>query len=405
MSIITTDKDYHPKISLGEKIGRGGEGEVYIVEGVQGMAAKIYRNELRKQREEKIRVMIEKKFSTLVKEAAFPMQMINMNREFAGFLMPLASNHLPIHELYNPQSRRKHFESADFRFLVRTALNLAIAIRNIHRTGCVIGDINQSGILVSQSATIVLIDTDSFQFEYGTGYFRSEVGVVDYTPPELQGVKLDSVVRTKSHDFFGLAIAIFQLLFMGRHPYSGTSPDSDLGVGEAIEQNQFSFTSVRSDTVVAKPPPNFLKLKDMPPPIVNAMERAFGLNPKMRPSAQEWVGILKGLEKSLKQCSTFEAHYYSQSSQFCIWCKLRQISKTELFPEAIPKNSFDLDIVEYEIGKFSKILNTSKINSQIGILSYDEIKSKFSYISNFVEILLFFRLVGYCVLFGHFKCD
>ena len=391
----TFDSSHHHDISLGEKIGHGGEGEVYIVEGMQGMAAKIYRKELRKQREAKIRVMIEKKFSTSVKEAAFPIQLLNVNREFAGFMMPLASDHLPIHELYNPKSRRIHFKSADFRFLVRTALNLAIAVRNIHRTGCVIGDINQSGILVSQSATVILIDTDSFQFEYGTGYFLSEVGVVDYTPPELQGVKLDSVVRTKLHDFFGLAIAIFQLLFMGRHPYSGTNPNSDLGIGEAIAQNQFSFTRDRIDTVEAKPPPNFLKLKDMPTPIANAMERAFGLNPKRRPSAQEWISILKGLEQSLKKCSTSEAHYYSRSSQFCIWCKLSKISGTDLFSEAMPKISFDLKIVENEIQKISKILNSNYVCSEIGILSHAQIKSNVSDIDENLKLLKPLFLWGY----------
>ena len=352
MSKITTENNYHRNISLGESIGQGGEGEVYIVEGVQGMAAKIYRKELRKQREAKIRVMIKNNFSTLVKEAAFPIQVININREFAGFLMPLVSDHLPLHDLYIPKSRRENFKSADFRFLVRTALNLAKAVENIHQTGCVIGDINQSGILVSQLATIVLIDTDSFQFQNETRIFRSEVGVADYTPPELQGVRLDSVERTKVHDFFGLAIAIFQLLYMGRHPYSGTNPRSELGIGEAIKQNQFSFTHDRINTVAAKPPPKFLKLNDMPFPIAYAMERAFGLDPKMRPDTQCWIRILKGLEKSLINCSSNKAHYYPESSRYCTWCNLIGISGIDMFSkasEAMPMSSLDCANVEKKI--------------------------------------------------------
>jgi DNA-binding helix-hairpin-helix protein with protein kinase domain len=46
--------------------------------------------------------------------------------------------------------------------------------------------------------------------------------VAQFTPPEIQKSRQHfRMERTANHDNFGLAILIFQLLFFGRHPYSG----------------------------------------------------------------------------------------------------------------------------------------------------------------------------------------
>lgn len=71
------------------------------------------------------------------------------------------------------------------------------------------------------------------------------VGTEDFTPPELHGVSLSSVKRTQPHDNFGLAVAIFQLLVMGKHPYAGRYSEADLGLGQSIAQNRFAFSISR----------------------------------------------------------------------------------------------------------------------------------------------------------------
>jgi DNA-binding helix-hairpin-helix protein with protein kinase domain len=45
--------------------------------------------------------------------------------KFVGFLMRLVSGYRPLHELYSPKSRQRHFPKADYRFVVRAALNVA----------------------------------------------------------------------------------------------------------------------------------------------------------------------------------------------------------------------------------------------------------------------------------------
>ena len=84
-----------------------------------------------------------------------------------------------------------------------------------------IGDINQSSILVSNGATVALIDSDSFQVTDGSETFLCRVGVPEYTPPELQGAQLSKVERTPNHDAFGLAIVVFSAPLHGSSPLRG----------------------------------------------------------------------------------------------------------------------------------------------------------------------------------------
>jgi DNA-binding helix-hairpin-helix protein with protein kinase domain len=123
-----------------------------------------------------------------------------------------------------------------------------------HATGCAIGDVNHSGILVSGRATATLIDADSFQIFDGKVRLPCLVGVPEYTPPELHGQRLETVVRTHNHDAFGLAIVIFQLLWMGRHPFAGTPQGrGDMPIEKAIKEHRFAYSQLRSAGMDAPP--------------------------------------------------------------------------------------------------------------------------------------------------------
>lgn len=268
---------------------------------------------------------------------AYPEQIVTDNGgNFIGFVMRLVSGYRPLHELYGPKSRLKHFPKADYRFLVRAALNVARAVGKVHQTGCIIGDMNHSGVLVAQDATVALIDADSFQFHANGKAYPCVVGVPDFTPPELHGKNLASVGRTTQHDNFGLAIAIFHLLFMGRHPYAGRYNGPDLSMGDAIAQNRFAFSIIRKRETQTAPPPGALTLELFPTPIAKAFEDAFGLVPSARPSALEWVNALSKLEGSLSHCSKVATHYYPSAAGSCVWCKLNGTSGFDMFPNLSP---------------------------------------------------------------------
>lgn len=298
------------RFSVAELIGKGGEGEVYTIKERSGLAVKIYNSSLRAKREGKVRAMVGEGLAVKTELVAYPGEVVTDNRgNFLGFVMRLVSGYRPLHELYSPKSRQRHFPKSDYRFIVHAALNVARAVGKVHQTGCVIGDLNHSGVLVAQDATVALIDADSFQFSLNGKLFPCVVGVPDFTPPELHGKNLASVERTIDHDNFGLAVTIFHLLFMGRHPYAGRYKGPDISIGEAIAQNRFAFSLTRQAATQTTPPPGALTLDIFPDAISRAFERAFGLTPSARPSALDWIHALNTLEGSLNHCSKVKTHY------------------------------------------------------------------------------------------------
>lgn len=325
-------------VAIGDLIGKGGEGEVFALNGRSDAVVKIYASPLRVKREEKVRAMVHGGFAAHTNFVAYPKEIVFDQRgNFLGFLMQFVSGFRPIHELYSPKSRQRYFAKADYRFIIRAALNVANAISKVHQTGCVIGDLNHSGILISQEARAALIDADSFQFRLEQKTFPCVVGVADFTPPELHGVDLATVVRTEAHDNFGLAVAIFHLLFMGRHPYAGRHKGPDLSIGEAIAQNRFAYSLARRSSTGVSPPPGAPTLDVFPPPIQDAFERAFGLNSDTRPDASEWINALTQMEASLNQCTEIKTHYYPISSDVCPWCELSSKSGGfDMFPDMSP---------------------------------------------------------------------
>lgn len=346
------------KTRLGNLLGRGGEGDVYFVEGRPGEAVKLYKSELRGPREAKVFAMVGSRLSERTSLVSFPLEIAtDESGRFAGFIMRLVSKCRAIHELYGPKSRKIQFPNADYRFLVRAAGNVARAVAAVHEIDCVIGDFNHSGVLVSHTATVSLIDADSFQFRSQGRLHRCIVGTEDFTPPELHGARLSEVERTKIHDHFGLAVAIFQLLAMGRHPYAGRCADADLSLGEAIVQHRFAFSIARRTETRTTPPPGSIRLQDFPSSITNAFEAAFGTDPAKRPTAAQWVNVLNELEADLRQCAAVPAHYFPRSAGECLWCRLLAQSGIDMFPAlsfpaASPAGAdgFDIDDIWASLG-------------------------------------------------------
>lgn len=328
------------KQKLGKIIGRGGEGVVYALEGQPEKAVKIYKDELSQSREGKVRAMVDGGLAVTTNLVAFPAEIAtDAKGRFTGFVMRLVAGYRPIHELYSPKSRKREFPKADFRFLVRTAQNVARAVATVHKAGCVIGDFNHSGILVSTDATVALIDADSFQFSLNGVSYPCVVGVPEFTPPELQGRSLGAVERTREHDSFGLAVVIFYLLSMGKHPYAGRFSGKDLSLDEAIGQHRFAFSLTRRAQTQTSPPPGSISLDDLPKHVSDAFEAAFGLSPAARPDPAQWVKLLENLEASLSRCGKVATHFYPSAATGCVWCRLTDQSGVEMFPAAFDPNA------------------------------------------------------------------
>ncbi len=320
-------------LRLGRRIGRGGEGEVFAVAGAPALAAKLYAPEGAAAREAKIAAMLRARLGDGSPLVAFPLAEIRgAEGRFAGFLMRRVTEAEPLHELYAPGARKRVFPEADYRFIVRAALNAARAVAAAHEAGVVIGDVNHSGFLIGRDALVSLIDADSFQVADGDGLHLCRVGVPDYTPPELIGLRFDETPRSPDHDAFGLAVALFQLLFLGRHPFAGVSRDaSDLPVAEAIARHAFAWTRRRTSPL--KPPPGALGLDALPWAVADLFERAFAPEAAgRRPTAADWAEALAAMEAGLSGCAADPRHWRPADAPACPWCRIERETGAPLFP-------------------------------------------------------------------------
>jgi len=321
-------------IRLGQRLGKGGEGEVYEVVGQPALVAKLYLRDIAPERAAKLQVMPQLLTPKLASLTAWPHDVLKGNGgKVVGFLMPKISAH-DVHKVYGPKSRQQVFPQADWRLLVRVALNTARAFAVVHEAGFLVADVNHGGIMVSKDATVRLIDCDSFQITAGTKTFLCEVGVEEFTPPELQGGSFRGVKRTANHDNFGLAVLIFQLLMLGRHPFAGRHQGKgDLSIGEAIAQCKYAYSREKSRTLM-EPPPFTAPVLVAGQEIAQLWEQSFaptGKHAGRRPTAEQWVLALQKLEGSFANCPNHGGHFFARGIS-CPWCPIQMRTGSPPFP-------------------------------------------------------------------------
>jgi len=312
-------------VELGPLIAKGGEGAVYQIVGNPQLVAKIYHQPPAAAKVEKLTAMVRLADPNLNKYAAWPLATLHVppSPAVCGILLPRLNRAKEIYKLYSPAERATVFPAANWHFLVRAARNMATAFDSLHQRKVVIGDVNQGNVFVSDQALVSLIDCDSFQITRPRGAFLCEVGVPHFTPPELQTANFAQTPRTPNHDNFGLAVLIFHLLFMGRHPFAGRySGAGDMPIERAISEHRFAFGHDAARGQMS-PPPNSLTLQNLPGDLRSLFERAFGKAgeaPDARPSAAQWGHALAELEGTLVDCQFDPGHTYPKTFPPCPWC-------------------------------------------------------------------------------------
>lgn len=339
-------------IRIGHELGRGGEGVVYDLENRPGEVAKIYLAPVDSQKADKLQVMVSQCTDALTRLAAWPSGLVlDQKQRIAGIVMKKIAGFRPVHELYTPKSRLQEFPRANWAFLAHAATNVARAFAVIHSHNVVIGDVNHGNIVVNDAALCVLIDCDSFQVTNNGHRFLCEVGVSAYTPPELQGKDFATFIRTENHDNFGLALLIFHLLMMGRHPFAGRFLGrGDMSVERAIGEYRFAF-SANSKALQMEPPPNSLRLSDLPPDVAAMFEQAFSTQAagdSSRPKALKWIESLESLSRNLIKCPRNSSHVYYKQVIKCPWCRLEEGSAIAFFLQldvAVGQIDYKIDAV------------------------------------------------------------
>jgi DNA-binding helix-hairpin-helix protein with protein kinase domain len=329
-------------VRLGQEIGRGGEGTVFSIEGERERVAKIYSKTPDRSKIEKLAAMAQAAHPTLLRIAAWPIDLLTDGKDnVRGFVMPRLVARRDIHELYSPKSRAESFPEADFRFLVHVGANIARAFAIVHEHGHVLGDVNHGNLLVGPDGTVMLIDCDSFQVRAGSHVFACDVGVPLFTAPEICGRPFRGLIRSPNNDLFGLAILLFHLLYMGRHPFAGRySGQGEMPIEKAIAEYRFAYGPERASYGMDRPP-GTVPLNTMGTQIAKNFLNAFGRigSNGGRPDAKNWVAALENLKSSLRICPAANWHHYPSELSHCPWCTIEAQTAVRLFGHRIISNS------------------------------------------------------------------
>jgi|GEM_PF-1377079 len=338
-------------IHLNSPIGSGGEASIYTVQSRPDLVAKIYKTP-NSAYARKLAFMIanppDDPLAAQKRVAiAWAVELVTDSGQVIGFLMPKLdlSKVKPIFHYYNPATRRRECPLFNYVYLLRTARNLARAFRSVHSQGYVIGDVNESNVLVAEDAIPTLVDTDSFQVNDGATIYRCTVGKPEYTPPELQNLSFRDVDRSIEHDLFGLGVLVFQLLMEGTHPFGGVFT----GQGEApefIDRIKAGHFPHGNHRVPYRSMPHAPSFQILHPSLQQLFILCFEeghSNPTARPTADIWSTALGEAENNLTKCSINEEHHYSNHLNYCPWCdRTAKLKGRDPFPSkaAIRSNPY-----------------------------------------------------------------
>jgi DNA-binding helix-hairpin-helix protein with protein kinase domain len=335
-------------VNLSVSVGHGGEACIYAVPSDENLVAKIYHKPTTSYAQ-KLQAMLDNPPLNPTDNLghisiAWPQELLQSadgSGKIVGFVMPRIRGMRPIMDFYNPGVRRQHCPLFNYQYLLRTARNLAAAFAALHASRYCIGDVNESNILVSDTALVTLVDTDSFQVTepLQNVVYRCSVGKPEYTPPELQNKTFADYDRESYHDLFGLGVLIFQLLMEGTHPFSGIFQG---GIEPPTYQGRIlsgHFTYSQRKQVPYLPTPISPGWDLLHPSLRDLFVRCFEEghdNPRLRPNAQTWLSALTEVEASLVPCGTNPQHIYSHHLDKCPWCeRTKRLGGRDPFPSPI----------------------------------------------------------------------
>lgn len=358
---LVLDRD----LRLGPELARGGEGVIHTIYTPKGKlvthsVAKIFHAPSVEKTAKLNAMLIDVPHDPARKELrhisiAWPTaRLVNQRRECIGFLMPYIDQKktFPLLRLYNPRDRRSTGTNFTWQYLLRIVLNLSSIINALHRKGYIIGDLNESNILVTKQALVTLVDCDSIQvpmrrsgwqhlLRWRRDFFHCVVAKPEYTPPELQGRDFRFVDRTANHDNFALAVLIFLMLMEGWHPFAAIWQGD--GMAPALEENIRRGIFPYIGAAKRLRPKYALPLAILPPEIQQLMIKCFAFRHQpalflrvlwlqRRPGAATWMRALEQAEEHLLCCEQNISHVYSDHLSSCIWCARMDQGIPDPFP-------------------------------------------------------------------------
>jgi DNA-binding helix-hairpin-helix protein with protein kinase domain len=333
------------EIVLTEKIGAGAEGSVYRLQGRDDVCIKIFSEKSLTALNDslpKINQLIHLSHE-LIDDAALPQFLVSTrpNGPIIGFGMQLIAGY-EVHNLYGVASRRKYFPHADYRFLLKVAENACISADRIHKNKLIIGDLSGKNLMVRKNAKVCWIDPDSFLIGNPTYNEIGRLITPEWTPPELQNNKHSFTPRTPGHDLFGLAILVFHLVMLGRHPFQGIFTEEGNAPDLSTNISNRWYAHAGLSAIPLKPPVGTPHISHVGPQLEELFYKAFfATRAEDRPSAKTWANAINHSINNLTCCHKRKGHYYSRHVSQCPWCSiLAYYGKKDVFPEFFDQTQF-----------------------------------------------------------------
>ncbi|TFH88283.1 kinase [Billgrantia azerbaijanica] len=220
---VVTDSLGKPR-QLGKRLARGGEGEIFALQGRADVIVKWYYPEVLAKRGEtlhrKVEAMRALRDTPITRDVCWPLiRVFDHERRWIGFAMYRARG-VKMGFLAHALLYERHFPGLDRRQVVGYLLRFVEIVQQLHQAGICIGDYNLNNVFcVPGSDQVSLIDCDSYQLRVDGTFYPCPVGSPDMTPKEHQGKAFRDIVRTPRSEAFSLAIVLFKCLMLGRHPY------------------------------------------------------------------------------------------------------------------------------------------------------------------------------------------
>lgn len=332
--------------------GTGGEGTVYRIKGKRKLVAKIYHDSTFSNRS-KNRTELEKKLLCMTKQhmvikikgkvrVAWPVDVLYGKDGVVGYVMPKIKANRRLYDVWRETSRKHFWHKRTWRDSVYTAHNLSKVVRKLHTRGIIVGDLNQSNIMVDRKGDVFIVDADSFDITDTKTHkhFPCTVGQTEVLAPELQvcnNLTSPNAKFTKNSDDFSLAILIFRLLFGGFHPFAGVlTEDTRLSASSISEHSEIingNCAYVRTVTG-RKISPLSPRLQFLPKYVSDLFNRTFNYTKsdinvasQLRPTAKEWERVLKKLRKGrIRRCTKQAFHVFPAKNKRCPFCGARRKS-------------------------------------------------------------------------------
>lgn len=216
-------------VVLGEQMKKGGEALLFSTNNSSYVVKLFHAKYNTRFRYQKIKELIR---MSSIPNVAWPQAIVYSDSSCkcpVGYLMKRIEGRTLLSSVFKAKLLMKYYPAINKRSdLIRICIQIMQTAKILHENGILIGDVSAKNIMLKYDGSICFVDIDSCLIK---GYRRSVLTPM-FVAPELIN---DDKNYSKSSEYFELAMLIFSVLHLGKHPYSqtgGDDPVTDTAAGD-----------------------------------------------------------------------------------------------------------------------------------------------------------------------------